>query len=126
MFDPASRAILWQLWRRHRWALIGGWAYLLMAAVACRWLPSVGYMRIEETQMPAVAYILGLSSFWVLVHLIAMFSLSSTKATESGFPRRMLTLPVSTRTLVAVPMITGCFMLGVTWLFIAGAVLRPG
>ncbi|HVX61740.1 MAG TPA: hypothetical protein VHC19_14090, partial [Pirellulales bacterium] len=71
---------------------------------------------------------LGLLSGGVFLHLMAVMTYGleiELTGSQSGFPARMFTLPVSTRMLVAWPMALGALAMAGAWLVVDLAVLRP-
>jgi hypothetical protein len=125
MMSPAQ-AMLWQVWRRHRYGLAAGWAYLLICAVAIRWLPQELFqLRLGDSPLPLVAQYLGTPCFFIVLHVAAMFCVAGETTKDFDFPTHRFVLPVATRELVWWPMVQGSVALACTWWLIAALVLRP-
>src|SRR5208282_6497027 len=108
MMTPAQ-AMLWQIWRGWRWGLIVGWAYLLLAAVAARLLPDIlRHTHLGDMTLPKAGQLLAFPCEFILIHLLAVFSITGADIKERGYWSKMFVLPVRTRTLVAWPMVWGC------------------
>lgn len=121
-----AQAMLWQIWRGWWGGLVLGWAYLLLAAVVVRLLPGL----LEQTSpgiaaLPEAGRVLSLPGGFIIIHLLSAFTVGGGELTDTGYSRRMFVLPVTTRTLVAWPMIWGSVAVGCVWLLIAGLILRP-
>ena len=120
------QAMFWQIWRGWRWGLIAGWAYMLLAAVAARLLPDIlRHTHLGDMTLPKAGQFLAFPCEFILIHLLAVFSITGADIKERGYWSKMFVLPVRTRTLVAWPMVWGCLALGSGWLFVAGLILRP-
>ncbi len=120
MYSPAW-GMCWQIWRRHRWGLLADVLWLAFLAAAVQLLP-------QAWREPRTVRALGLLSGGVFLHLMAVMTYGleiELTASPSGFPARMFTLPVSTRTLVAWPMALGALAMAGAWLMVDLAVLRP-
>ena len=125
MISPA-RAMLWQLCWPHRYGLLAGGAYLVLAAVFVQLLPAI--LRgtpLSEENIPDVAQHLAIPSQFIFLHLMAIFVLASATLKESGYPARMFVLPMRAWELAAWPMLWGCAALTLVWFFVAGLILRP-
>src|SRR5438270_12908586 len=71
---PAG-AMLWQVCWRHRWGLIADGAYLLVAAVVIRLLPAeLLQAKLNNTDVPQVAYGFSVPCLFIVLHFVAMFS----------------------------------------------------
>jgi hypothetical protein len=143
MHSPAL-GIAWELWRPHRWWLIGTAVYLLVLALIYQ---VVGVQALARTLGNAVVAealaqkalrvedlvnaIGMLSAFPVVVALIGMLMAFSygvrtnLRMKDSSFPARMFVLPVRTRALVGWPMLYGTVAVALTWMALAEGVLRP-
>src|SRR5262245_53665503 len=124
MHSPAL-AIAWELWRRHRWGLAATAAYTLAVAAVWRVLRpedvarSIGQAFFAEAMqgglsvadlIHAVGSVTAFPAVMALVYLYAVFGYgdqADLAAKDSNFPHRMFVLPVSTRKLVAWPMLYG-------------------
>jgi hypothetical protein len=117
MHSPAL-ALNWQIWGRHRWGLV---VAMLVVAVICTVPHAVPRTEltanIGHTGVPLIVPILMPYAF-VMLYLAYVFSLAElgNRASVSGFPLWMLTLPVRTPWLVIWPMLSGCTTVTVTWL----------
>lgn len=120
MYHPVW-AMLWQLWRRHRWGVALDVAYLVAAALIVALLPSA--MRSQ-----VVGFYLTMIGGAVLLHVLSIFLYgfdTDLSKKDSGFPSRTFTLPVPTRKLVSVPMLGGLAAVYALWVWFAMLVLRP-
>jgi hypothetical protein len=121
-----AQAYLRQIWWRHRHGLMADAAYVVIASVVVRLLPpNMLRMTIGQDDLPLFAYLLGLPCGFVVVHLLAIFSVVSNDFKETSFSPRMYVLPVSTRFLVTWPMASGCVTLTLFWLVVATQILWP-
>ena len=130
MRSPAL-ALAWSVWRRYRWGL---------AACAAVWLvlAALGLLLPRGVWAPATAGNEAITPVGVVVvgafvpTIVFVFYVFSwvhgeawLEARETGFPTRTFTLPVSTATLVAWPMLQGTAAVAITWVAWCVAVLRP-
>src|SRR5262245_32573568 len=121
-----ARAMLWQMCWPHRFGLIAGGAYLVLAAVFVQLLPAIlRRTPLSEENIPDVAQHLVIPSQFIFLHLIAIFVLASATLKESGYPARMFVLPMPAWELAAWPMLWGCGALALVWFVVAGVILRP-
>jgi hypothetical protein len=110
----------WQFWRQHRLGLLG----------VASWLIGIcGLYAVAGANLrPEVLGLLGvIPLFLVTVYVFAIFSHGlniDLTAKESGFPRRLFTLPVPTFSLVVWPMLFAALVLGVVWLALGFFVFR--
>jgi hypothetical protein len=121
MRSPAA-AIAWQIVRPHRAPLAACALVWLVLVVLTRLLP------LHGGEAPVEVFVLILPSSFVLVSLLYCFSfatVTSIGTREGAFPRRLFTLPLSTRTLVAWPMFVGSLALAAAWPVWAIGVLWP-
>ena len=118
MHAPAV-ALAGEIWKRHRWGLsaVGG----MVLAFA------IGIVKAPVSQNDAILYSI---CFVVgLCYVIGVFGYgfeARLESPESGFPTRLLLLPVRTSLLVGSPMVQGIIVavaLGVSWDYL---VLGPG
>ncbi len=98
MRTPAF-AFAWQLWRRHHVGLSASLATLALMSLT---YPALfAWNRSESVLLASVIPAIG-----VVGYLMNLFLFSDQVGDLSGrYPRRMLTLPVPTRTLVLWPML---------------------
>jgi hypothetical protein len=119
-----SPAILfaWQFWRRHRWGLLAIVSWVAVQALVIHAVPAGGTARLVVCSTAIVPALVA------LMYLIVVFchgEAADVMSGESGFPRWMLTLPVSTGTLVRWPMLYGAATVSVLWWALALLVWRP-
>jgi hypothetical protein len=120
------QAMFWQIWRGWRWGLLGGGAYLLLAAALAHVLPDMlRRSPMSEAFLPDLGVQLALPCILIAIHLAAVFSLTGADLKERGYWRTMFVLPVTTHTLVVWPMIWGTLALACGWIFITNFILRP-
>jgi hypothetical protein len=112
-------ALTWQLWRRQLWLAAGLGVYIGGLAVAAHWPGAAGRATALFTACTpiALAALLLLAAFG--------FPEGDVTATESGYPRFLLTLPASTRTLALLPLLHGAATAALLWLLPAALILRP-
>src|SRR5438105_667206 len=96
---PASLAIAWPLWRRHRWGLLIVVSYLVGTAVAASLLSatSLGPQTVMAYLGP-----LSLPLIFVAMYLMAVFSYgfdADVSGRESCFPAELFCLPLGSGTL---------------------------
>jgi hypothetical protein len=125
MYSPAQ-AILWQISWRARWGLFAAAAFLLLAILLSHLLPKHWTIQFDVSPVPAVGWFLGVSSVFVNIMLVAVFSMSGADARDLTFSKHMFVLPVRTSTLVAWPMLSGCLTVAAVWLLNACLVFRSG
>jgi hypothetical protein len=114
MHSPAF-AIAWQLWTRHRWGIVTALATFAAMLAAAPLLPLVA-------RVVASSIVLALVIAYFMNILLFTDSIGSL---ESGYPRRMYALPVSSRTLVGWPMLYGGAVVALLWVAGACLVYRP-
>ncbi len=133
-----SLALAYLFWTRHRRNLTILAVYLLVVVTFCRIVlgRNIASLLNENSIPPEVAYILvavNLVFFATLAvalaYLLCIFSFSREvqrlEARESGFPSRLLHLPLPTPALAGWPMLWGSITLVVGWLTLAWGVLWP-
>jgi len=123
MNSPAQ-AILWQIYWRARWGFAAAAAFFLLSATLIHLLPKHWTIQLEDNQVPAVGWFLGMTGFFVNFVLMAAFSMGGTDVRNLTFASHILVLPVRTRTLVFWPMFSGCATVAAIWLFNASLVFR--
>lgn len=121
-----GQAILWQIVWRSRFGLLAAGSYLVAAILLTRVLPHDLTLSVGDQTVPAVGWFLGMPAVLINILLVAVFSMSGADLQDSAFASHMFTLPVRTRTLVAWPMVVGCFALMAVWWITAALVFRPG
>jgi hypothetical protein len=108
----AALPLAWQLWRRHRVGL---------SVLAASWvaLPLLVGALIAAGVHPSAAFAWILWPLLVaLCYVVAVFSLAldaDLALPDSGFPARLFTLPVPTRSLVVWPMVFGTVAMACFW-----------
>ncbi len=109
-----STAIAWERWSRYRWWLLAGFAYFLVIAPACQLLPQGTLYSLVRLYLivPLLASSLG------LVVVFVCDANADLGSSDSLFPQRMFTAPLSTRSLVGWPMLHGVSTVFVIWLAI--------
>jgi hypothetical protein len=121
MHSP-GQAIAWLFWWRHRWGLLAGIAYLLVA------VSTVALVPAELRTQRGIGLNLTVGGLAVILHLMVVFTFgfeTDLANKESGYPPRMFVLPLATGTLVRWPMLGGLAAISLAWLVLAGLVLRP-
>ena len=118
-------ALLWQITWPYRWWLLAAGTYLLAAIALVQMLPAELQAQFGQKVVSAIGLCLALPTTAIYLLLVVMFSLSATNLQEEGFTTRMRVLPVRTSTLVAWPMVGGCFSMMTVWWVVACLVLRP-
>ncbi len=112
-------AVLWEVYRRHRWVLIASVVYFLIILGLSRAMP--------EGKTFDVLLFAMVSPLVIGVFLLFAYATDADIASrDSTFPPRMFTLPMTTRALVGWPMIYGTVAIALAWLTVASLVLRPG
>lgn len=125
MISPVSIRLGWTIaqaiWLANRRSFVA----LVAAAGICGVLfRTPGLVSWSSDALNALGYIpMGLSLF--LTFVFCGFNESDRKERDSGFPSRLFTLPVATRTLIAAPVLFGVAAVGAVYLVWAGWVL-PG
>lgn len=115
-----SIAIAWEIWSRGRAGFLGIAGLLALGAIA---LPimngsarGTGLASATAYALTAVVLVIGLCCFH--------FTEGSRKGGFGSFPIRLFNLPVSTRSLVALPMIYGALAVVLVYLLCVGLLLR--
>src|SRR4051812_30770550 len=105
----------WFLWRRHRW----GFSFVLLWVL----LLAAVHLAVPPGTLQFAGAGLAVLTYWlILFYAIAVFSFApdaDVASQKSGFPRRMFTLPVPTRTLVVWPMLYATLMAMALWIVLA-------
>ena len=99
----ATAALLWDIWRRHRWSV-----FVIVALTTLSWaLDVTGFApRDDDGGAPPLQTLMGMCSF-VLVFGVFNYTEASGETGLGRFPQRLFTLPVSSLRLVAVPVLAG-------------------
>ncbi|MHC4398871.1 MAG: hypothetical protein ACYTG0_04245 [Planctomycetota bacterium] len=129
MPSPAT-AVLWEVWKRHRWVLIASSAWLIVVSGLCHALSDgviFGVTLVVHEDAILMTLLLAIGP--LLCGLLPLFAYgcdADIAGRESSFPPRMFTLPMTTRALVGWPMLYGTAAIALAWLAVASFVLRPG
>src|SRR5262249_8529869 len=105
-------AFAWDFWSRHRVTMLLSLSYLLVLTLLVHALPA-------GTLAPEVVAQLTIPLWGALVVLMALFAhgdQADIVARESGYPRRLFTLPLRTTALVGWPMALGAAVVTLFWL----------
>lgn len=118
MTSPAL-GIGYYLWRRGRVSFYAGAAYLLLLAVAVRWVPAFASPTVA---LPAAAPLAV-----ILVRLLILFFLDAPDALAraSGYPAHSLLLPATAGALVLWPMLYTATFICVTTSLLTRVLLAP-
>ena len=129
MHAPTT-AVLWEVWRRHRWVLIASTAWFLAVSGLCHAISNGVVFGMEMfLPEPVISLLLLLAASPLVCGLLPLFAYScdaDLAGKKSTFPARMFTLPLTTRALVGWPMIYGTAAVALAWLAVASLILRPG
>ncbi len=129
MHQPTT-VVLWEVWRRYRGVLMASPVYFLALstlsyAVSDRVIFGLE-LFVHEHAVFAVLLFLASPLVVGLLPLFVYACGADSAGKESTFPTRWFTLPLTTRALVAWPMIYGTVAIALAWLAVACFVLRPG
>ncbi len=117
--SPTS-AIAWEIWTRGRVGFLCIASILALGAIALPIMSdsarATGLTSATAYALTAVVLVIGLCCFH--------FTEGSRKGGFGSFPMRLFNLPVSTRSLVALPMIYGAAVMVLVYLFCVGLLLR--
>ncbi len=111
----------WYVWTRHRIGLTLCSGYWLLVMIGANVLPIASFPRA------LLPFLFALPCGVVFGYLMPIFSFgwdARLEARESGFPARLGTLPLPTRSLVVWPMLWGTSILTLAWLTLPWGVLR--
>ena len=115
----AARATARYLYGQHRVLIVCSLSYLAVLIVLCQ---SVFFGQSPEEVAGYTIPMFFAGLFWMAVFSYPQADLASP---HSGFPRHLLTLPVSTQQLVLWPMLLGSVALASGWLIMALLIWRP-
>lgn len=117
MHSPAA-ALAWEFWWRHRWGLaaVAGLVAATAAFAAADPLTANAAIAVSVVFAIGLLFTLGVFAYGFEARL---------EAPESGFPARLLLLPVRTSVLVGWPMLQGVAAVVLLWLAWDRLVLRP-
>lgn len=110
MQSPTT-ALLWEIWRQHRWA-IGSIAALTVVGRSLDALPTTGPVADE---LSAVTTLCGMFAF-LLLFAVFNYTDSGDGRGIGRFPDRLFRLPVSSLRLVSIPVMTGIVAIEVLYL----------
>jgi hypothetical protein len=121
--NTPARAIVWQLWRRHHHVLLLSAAILVLMAITYPWL----LHAFQDDALSRTVFIVSLLPPILVFAFVANVLIYSDEvgSLTAGYPRRMFTLPVPTRTLVAWPLLIASLVVCILWAFLALCVYRP-
>jgi hypothetical protein len=129
MHSPTT-AVLWEVWKRHRWVLIASTVWFLAVWSLCHALSDGLIFGVDLfVHEHAIFFMLLLAISPLLCGLLPLFAYgcdADIASKESTFPTRMFTLPLTTRALVGWPMLYGTVAIALAWLAVASFILRPG
>ncbi len=112
MFAPAL-AILWEIWRKNRWALLAIFAAIPFWAVLNRALCGPLQPRGDEALAlvwPVLVFLIDVVPMWLSFLVLAVIFCYTEPDPQRGharFPARLFVLPVRTRVLVTCPILYG-------------------
>ena len=119
MPSPAA-AMAWEFRRRHRWGFLALAVYGVV--LAC-----MRGIHFDSEDSFALAVIVPLSAAFIYLLAIFTFGLSGdVAARQSIYPARMFTLPVTTASLAAWPMLYGSLAIAILWFATRLLVVWPG
>ncbi len=128
MHAPTT-AVLWEVWKRHRWVLIASAVWFLAVSSLCHVLSDGVIFGVDlYVNEHTILFMLLLAIAPLLCGLLPLFAYgrdADIAGKESTFPARMFTLPLTTRALVGWPMLYGTVAVALAWLAVASLVLRP-
>jgi hypothetical protein len=113
-------AIAWQLWASCRWVWIALGCCFLVIVALCQVLPENPTAMVVRACLALPAMV----ALWVVFIMVMFQAEADLAGKETLFPRWMLILPVTTRALVAWPMLFGAGAMLTAWLAIGQFVLR--
>lgn len=121
MNQSPAFAFGWMIWRRNRLTALGVLGYSTLVTATSVLMP------IEDAYH-GITVLLCLPSLFVCIWLLGEFTFSGEfdlTSGDSGFPQRMFALPVSSRVLVALPMVYGGLAIAVSWIIFSLLFVRP-
>lgn len=122
---PTSLALAWPIWRRHRWGLTIALGYLACVIVVASVLPmaALGGQTVNAILVPLMIPLAALPT-----HLLSIFSFgydADVNMRQSGFPRHLFRMPISTGALFGWHMAYGAAAAVLVWLVPAWFIFRP-
>ena len=125
MNSPVT-ALIWEIWQRNRRSFAWLIAILLFGWIFSRSMPDSD--REVESRRDWIGVVLGLLMAGSLLCVFGIFNFteSSPGRDWSGFPYRLFVLPVSTGTLVLVPVALGLLCLEIVYSIWAGLIFTRG
>jgi hypothetical protein len=115
----AVTALTWEFWRRHRLGLAGVWAMIAAFCTTC----ALGLYEFRSgAALHSIWFMMGLA------YVIGVFAYGfdgRLEAADTGFPARLLLLPVRTWVLVGWPMLQGMATALLMWVLWDSLVLLP-
>jgi hypothetical protein len=120
MLKPAW-ALTWELWGRQRLLMRCTLGYLVGAVILAQLVAGADWAPLV-----AVGLVVPLAGMLLFVLATCTYGYDVPfERTASGFPQRLLTLPVPTAALVGWPMLNALLALGLGWLVCVAGILRP-
>lgn len=118
--SPLRSPLLGMIW-------LSWWPYRRIAALLAAYTGALAVVFHNLGTSFHFAHLLLFPIVWGVLYLLAAFiGLDADLGSmESAYPRHMLHLPVTTRSLVALPMLCGVATIALTWTLPAWFVLRP-
>lgn len=125
MRTPAA-AIAWEFGQRHRWGLIAVLATLLtLGGIRVAVLTTLLHLELNDLSF-ALLIPVPLAATFLYLLAVFTFGISGDLASrESMYPKRMLTLPVSSAALAGWPMLYGCISMALLWFALRVAGIFP-
>jgi hypothetical protein len=126
---PASpaRAFAWEFRRRHLWGFIACGAYLIALAAVKLVMVARGHAVVYDSDETFALAVMGpITATFTYCLAVFTYGLSGDIAGRpSMYPRRLLTLPVSTAALAGWPMLHGTIAVALLWAATRAFVLWP-
>ncbi len=124
-----SNAVLWELWTRQRWMLIGGSVWLIAVWGLCHAVADGVFLGVtfpmHEHGLLLIRLLGAAPLLYGLLPLFAYGCDGDIGGVESAFPSYTFTQPLTTAVLVSRPMFLGTSAGALTWLAAAGILFRP-
>ena len=112
-------ALYWQLWLRHRTALLSAAALFATTALAY----PIASRRAGADFTANFSVLLMMAVFGLVLNALVFIGPEGKQA--SGYPGRLLVLPLTTRSLAASPLALGVVTMALLWFATAGLIYRP-
>ncbi|MBN2022897.1 MAG: hypothetical protein JW809_08880 [Pirellulales bacterium] len=105
MIHSPFTAIAWQILARYRWYVAGGAIYTFVAIALCQLLPTSACPGADEVRYCLLVPLVALPPMAFILFLLGADS--DLAGADTGFPRRMLAIPLATWRLAMAPMLFG-------------------